>query len=128
MEAELPEEFRRSVDRAKPSHREYVRRALSEAMASGLSSYDSLLTALSDPSLERHWAGLWALAHMDRRRAAPTLVKRLRHPDPNQRREAAVGLGRLGGERAFESLVRAMNEDPEAGVREQAAHSLSHYF
>lgn len=57
--------------------------------------------------------------------AVPDLRRALADPDPHVRRRAAMGLGELQAQAGVPNLVRALQKDPDMGVRVRAAQALS---
>jgi len=73
--------------------------------------------------LELRFAAAFALADVDRARAADELIARLAHADSSTRHVAATAVRQTGDRRAIEPL-RALLRDGDAAVRQQAETSL----
>jgi HEAT repeat protein len=83
------------------------------------------LRMIDDPSLdlELRFAAAFALADVERARAADELIARLSHADTLTRHVAATAVRQAGDRRALAPL-RALLHDPDANVRQQAETSI----
>jgi HEAT repeat protein len=57
--------------------------------------------------------------------AIPDLIRALADPDRHVRRRAAMGLGELQARAGVSALVRALQKDPDMGVRVRAIQALA---
>lgn len=102
--------------------REYARTNLQAVLALGFASYDQLVSALPQLAQGDRGTAIWALQHFGKGKAVPPLLRPLKDPDPARRAAAITGLELVGGVRALRASLRAMRDDPDAMVRERAAH------
>jgi HEAT repeat protein len=73
---------------------------------------------------EGAWSALDALAHIAHPSSAAVFTERLADKDPNLRRAAAEGLGRLGDKASVSALETGAGNDPSAMVRAAMAFAL----
>ena len=73
---------------------------------------------------EGAWSALDALARIAQPASAAVFTERLADKDPNLRRAAAEGLGRLGDKAAVSALETGAGNDPSAMVRAAMAFAL----
>ena len=87
-----------------------------------------LLRGLEDPEEFRRWEAVFSLRKVPNNVVAERLIH---HLDPSNehavrvRNESALSLGRIGGRKAVEPLLRALREDPSHQVRWRAAMALA---
>lgn len=73
---------------------------------------------------EGAWSALDALAHIAQASSAALFTERLADKDPNLRRAAAEGLGRLGDKASVSALETGAGNDPSAMVRAAMSFAL----
>jgi len=73
---------------------------------------------------EGAWSALDALAHIAASASMPLFKERLADKDPNIRRAAAEGLGRVGDTASFDALEKMVGTDESAMARMAAAFAL----
>ena len=73
---------------------------------------------------EGAWSALDALAHIAQASSAALFTERLADKDPNLRRAAAEGLGRLGDKASVSALETGAGTDPSAMVRAAMSFAL----
>jgi HEAT repeat protein len=73
---------------------------------------------------EGAWSALDALAHIEQPSSAALYTERLADKDPNLRRAAAEGLGRLGDKASVSALETGAGNDPSAMVRAAMSFAL----
>jgi HEAT repeat protein len=88
-------------------------------------AYDGLLNGLLDGDAEVRQGAIAALGELGDRRAAPSIMTRLRHDtDAGVRTQAAYQLGTLGDETSLPALRIAAVDDPSEHVRRWAQHAI----
>lgn len=84
---------------------------------------DNILPFLKDKEEDARMAAVYALSGCHSPRAFEPLSQATHDPSPRVRAEAAVRLGRMGGDKAFARLAELLAE-PSPEVRAQAANGL----
>lgn len=88
-------------------------------------AYDGLLNGLLDGDAEVRQGAIAALGELGDRRAAPSIMTRMRHDtDAGVRTQAAYQLGTLGDETALPALRTAAVDDSSEQVRRWAQHAI----
>jgi len=106
-----------------------VRRDAAEALGdfgkAAKSAVASLIQALDDPDWQAQTGAIGGLGRIGEQREVvlPMLVKKLHDQNRIVRRCAGFALGDLGGQAAFEALLKA-TDDPDDSVREAVFQSL----
>jgi HEAT repeat protein len=122
---ELPPELQQLLEEVPRRRRPALRSALGLWLQQGINCLAALPATLAAlPEADRS-AALGVLEQLWRRRAVTVLLGLLPSDDVSLRASVVEALGRVGGERAFQALLRAMQEDPDATVREMAAYVLT---
>jgi len=128
MNDPLPVEFVQQVERLPPGKREQAREHLQALSSLGITTHQELVTRLPCLAGDELEVALQALVHFGRRRAVPPLVRLLRGGSSDARQVIPRYLYRLGGERAFQALGRAMRQDADPEVRLQAVYYVQFFF
>jgi HEAT repeat protein len=74
----------------------------------------------------RQWEAVNALGRVWNDETAPKLIVVLQEGPEDVRKEAALSLGRIGGEGALAALLEALSDDPSFEVRWRAAMMIGH--
>jgi HEAT repeat protein len=84
-----------------------------------------LRKALQDENRDVRVLALDTLVAFKDPAAIPDLIRALADPDRHVRRRAAMGLGELQARAGVSALVRALQKDPDMGVRVRAIQALA---
>ena len=92
----------------------------------GIKSLTSLRNKLGELPLRQLGTAIWVLGKVGNRNDVPNLLK-IRQSQPTLVHEVLEALSNLGGKRAFNELVRSLqNRTLSLGVRIEACHGLGH--
>ena len=75
----------------------------------------------------RQWEAVNALGRVWNDETAPKLIVVLQEGPEDVRKEAALSLGRIGGENALIALLEVLSDDPSFEVRWRAAMMIGHF-
>src|SRR5689334_717386 len=124
----LPDEYQRDINRARIKDRDRTRALLEELVERGILTFEDLISRLPAMTTDERWTPLEALVFFGKGRAIPALLKLVDNPAVPHRWQLLWYFDRMGGERAFQALVRLMRTDVEVDVRAQAAYRLHWLF
>jgi HEAT repeat protein len=104
--------------------------AVALAFFDRLEGVSELLAGLRDADEYRRWEAVFSLRNLDNpeiTEALQLLLDEATEPAERVRREAALALGRIGSEEVASTLLNALQNDTDPGVRWRAALSLSRF-